>query len=226
MIRTDEKLNRTQPVHLVTLILLSVGALLVTAFGSIPESYWARMLRLYGRMNLPVDAILQSKVTSCGPAAIVMAFNYANPETQLSEKEVIEFAVEQGYYTERKFPFTSPENMARIAEHYGDGTVSTGTVEEADEALALLTDALTGGDPVIIDILTRLDDPKSGAHFVVVTGLAIDTKNPNAVRIFYNDPLTGRNRSGDWHGGEGIWNAWRNNRDPGGSGWWMVIASP
>jgi len=205
--------------------LLWSGALLSFGFTPMMESYWARQLRLYGRMNLPVDAVVQAKVTSCGPAAIVMVYNYAYPETQVGEKEVIEYAVKEGYYTERKFPFTSPENMLKIAEGYAD-TVSTGTVDDADEALALLTEKLTGGDPVIIDILTRLDDPRSGAHFVVVTGLAIDSKNSDAVRIFYNDPLMGRNRSSDWRGGEGIWNAWKNNRDPGGSGWWMVIASP
>ncbi len=218
-------MTSSRSMRLVIFNLLSIGALLSSGFAPIAESYWARQLRLYGRMNLPVDAILQAKVTSCGEAAIVMAYNYAHPETQVSEKEVIEHAVREGYYTERKFPFTSPENMLKIAEGYAD-TVSTGTVDDADEALALLTEKLTGGDPVIIDILTRLDDPKSGAHFVVVTGLAIDSKNSNAVRIHYNDPLTGRNRSSDWLGGEGIWNAWKNNRDPGGSGWWMMISSP
>lgn len=220
------KLKSSRPVHLMALNLLSVGALLVTAFGSIPESYWARMLRLYGRMNLPVDAILQSKVTSCGPAVIVMAYNYANPEKQIDEQEVIEYASGEEYYTEKKFPFTSPENMVKIAKDYAKGTVSSGTVDDPDEALALLTEKLTGGDPVVIDVLVRLDNPYSGAHFVVVTGMAVDPRNPRAVKIFYNDPLWGRNRSSDWLGDEGIWNAWKNNRDPGGSGWWMVIASP
>lgn len=174
-------------------------------------------------MNLPVEAILQSKYTSCGEAVITMAYNYAYPETQVSEQEVIEYAAEQGYFTERKYPFTSPENMVKIAEGYAD-TVSTGTVEDADEALALLIEKLTSGDPVIIDVLTRLYDPDSGAHFVVVTGIAID-KNPNKTKIYFNDPLTGTNRWGYWLGIEGVWNAWQNNNDPGGSGWWMMISS-
>ena len=189
------------------------------------EGYWARQLRLYGKMNLPVEALVQSKATSCGEAVIVMAYNYAYPETQASEEEIIEYAVREGYYTEGEYPYTSPENMVKIAEGYAE-TVSTGTVDEADEALALLTQKLTGGDPVIIDVLTRLDDPQSGAHFIVVTGLEIDPENPEAIKIKYNDPLMGRNRSGDWLGSEGLWNAWQNNGDPGGAGWWLMIASP
>jgi hypothetical protein len=170
-----------------------------------------------------VTAILQSKYTSCGEAVIVMAYNYAYPEAQVSEKEVIDYAAKHGLYTERKWPFTSPENMVKIAEHYAD-TVSMGTVTDADSALALLTEKLTGGDPVVIDILVRLDRPNSGAHFVVVTGL--DLTKPSQPKIYFNDPLTGSNRWSYWLGGEGVWNGWQNNGDPGGAGWWMVIASP
>lgn len=163
--------------------LLCIGALLSSGFTPIMDGYWERQLRQREEMNLPVDAILQLKVTSCGEADITMAYNYAYPETQISEQEVIEFAVDQGYYTERKAPFTSPADMVKIAEHFAD-TISTGTVNDADEGLALLIQKLTGGDPVIIDILARLDDPQSGAHFVVVTGIAMDPKNPNATRIY------------------------------------------
>jgi len=204
--------------------LLGIGLLLSSGFAPLADGYWARQLQ-QGKMNLPVDAIRQSRYTSCGEAAIVMAYNYAFPEAQVSEQEVIAYAVDEGYYTERKSPYTSPENMVRIAGHYAD-TVTTGSVRNADEGLALLTQKLTGGDPVIIDVLARLDDPASGAHFVVVTGMAIDPANPSAIKILYNDPLMGRNRSSDWQGGEGIWNAWQNNGDPGGAGWWLMIPSP
>ena len=210
---------------LVIFNLLCIGALLSSGFTSIMDGYWEQQLRLKGKIDLPVKPILQLKFTSCGEAAITMAYNYAYPETQITEQEVIEFAAAEGYYTERKAPFTSPANMVKIAEHYAD-TVSTGTVKDADEGLALLTKKLTGGDPVIIDILARLYDPESGAHFVVVTGLTIDSKNPNKTKIYFNDPLTGTNRWGYWLGIEGIWNAWQNNGDPGGSGWWMMISSP
>lgn len=189
------------------------------------ETYWERQLRLLGKMNLPVDAILQSKYTSCGEAAIVMAYNYAYPEEKIDEQEVIDFALSAGYFTENKLPFTSPADMVRIARHYAD-TVSTGRVKTDGEGLALLTEKLTGGDPVIIDIRTRLYDPTSGAHFVVVTGLEIDEKNPNKTKIRFNDPLTGTHRWGYWLGIEGVWDAWQNNDDPGGAGWWMVIPSP
>ena len=204
--------------------LICIGSLLLSGFVPMSDGYWARQLQ-QGKMNLPVTAILQSKYTSCGEASIVMAYNYAYPETQVSEQDVITYAAGEGYYTERRFPYTSPENMANIAGHYAD-TVSTGTVNNADEGLAFLIQKLTDGDPVVIDVLARLDDPSSGAHFVVVTGLAIDPANSDAVRVYFNDPLMGMNRSGDWSGAEGIWNAWQNNGDPGGSGWWMTIASP
>jgi hypothetical protein len=208
--------------------LLCAGALLSLGFaplaGDAGETYWERQLRLRGKMNLPVEAILQLKFTSCGEAAIMMATNYAHPETQVSEQEVIDFALTKGYYIGNKPPFTSPADMVEIAGHYAEA-VMTGSVQTADEGLALLTQKLTDGDPVIIDILARLDDPDSGAHFVVVTGLKID-KNPNKTKILFNDPLTGTNRWGYWLGVEGVWNAWQNNEDPGGAGWWMVIPSP
>jgi hypothetical protein len=215
-------------IQLVILTLLCVGALLSLGFVPVDdegETYWERQLRLYGKMNLPVDAILQEQYTSCGEAVITMAYNYAYAEAKVGEQEVIEFAADGGYYTENKFPFTSPADMIKIAEHYSD-TVSTGTVKNADEGLTLLTQKLTAGDPVIIDSFARLYDPEAGAHFVVVTGLVMDSKNPNNTRILFNDPLTGGNKWGYWLGAEGVWNAWQNNGDPGGSGWWMTIPSP
>ena len=208
-----------------TFNLLCIGMLLASAFAPLDETLWEKQLREKGRMNLPVTPILQAKVTSCGEAAITMAYNYVYPESGVTEQEVIEYAIKEGYYTERKFPYTSPENMVKSAEHYADA-VTAGAVQTADEGLALLIDKLTGGDPVIIDILSRLDDPKSGAHFVVVTGIEIDPKNPNGTKIIYNDSQLGRSRSSPWLGSEGIWNAWQNNGDPGGPGWWMVITSP
>jgi hypothetical protein len=221
----DHGMKKLPSMRLVILSLLCAGALLSFGIAPMADGYWQRQLREHGKMNLPVKTILQSRTTSCGEAVITMTYNYAYPETQVSEQEVIGYAAGQGYYTERKSPYTSPENMVKIAEHYAD-TVTTGAVHDEDEGLSLLTEKLTGGDPVIIDILVRLDDPKSSAHFVVVTGIAIDPKNPNGTKIFYNDPQLGRNRSSEWLGGEGVWNAWKNNGDPGGSGWWMLISSP
>ena len=187
-------------------------------------SYWERQLSEHGKFILPVAMVRQSKFTSCGPASIVMAFNYADPEKRVTEEDVIEYAAENGYYTEHKFPYTSPDAMILIAEHYAEYALS-GTVQSADEGFALLKKKLLGGDPVVIDILTRLDDPNSGAHFVVVTGLEVDEDRPAKTKIYFNDPLWGK-RSSYWLGDEGIWNGWKNNNDPGGSGWWMAIPSP
>jgi len=215
-------------IHLSILGLLCVGVWLSFGFaplGNDGETYWERQLRLRGKMNLPVTPILQLKITSCGEAAITMAYNYAYAETKVSEREIVAFAGREGYYVEDRIPFTSPADMTKIAGHFAD-TISTGAVVNADQGLKLLTQNLIKGDPVIIDILSRLYDSESGAHFVVVTGLALDSKNPNQTRIYFNDPQTGTNRSAYWLGIEGVWNAWRNNGDPGGSGWWMVITSP
>jgi len=41
--------------------------------------------------------------------------------------------------------------------------------------------------------------------------------------IHYNDPFTGTQKSDDWDGPHGVWNAWKSNDDPGGSGWWLVL---
>jgi hypothetical protein len=221
-------MKKSASIQLVILNLLCVGALLSFGFAPVAdkgEGYWERQLRLWGKMNLRVEAILQLKYTSCGEAAITMAYNYAYPEAKVSEQEVIDYALAKGYYTEKKLPFTSPADMVKIADHFAD-SVSTGNVKTADEGLELLKKKLTSGDPVIIDSLARLYDADSGAHFVVVTGLEIDSKNPNKTKILFNDPLTGTNRWGYWLGIEGVWNAWKNNGDPGGSGWWMMIPSP
>lgn len=221
-------MKRVASIKLMILNLLCVGGLLSLEFTSAAgkgEGYWERQLRLWGRINLPVEPILQLKYTSCGEAAIMMAYNYAYPETKISEQEVIDYALAKEYFNERKPPFTSPANMVKIGEHYAD-IVSTGNVKTAEEGLELLTKKLTSDDTVIIDSRARLYDTESVAHFVVVTGLEINDKNPNKTKILFNDPLTGTNRWGYWLGIEGVWNAWQNNGDPGGSGWWMIIPSP
>ncbi len=211
------------------LVLFCFGALL--SLGLAPpgrndgETYWERKLRLYGKMNLPVTSILQARYTSCGEAALTMAYNYAYPESRVNEQEVIDFALSAGYFTERYAPFTSPADMVEIAKHYADA-VSTGRVKTEEEGLSLLTEKLIHGNPIIIDSRARLYEPGSVAHFVIVTGLVLDKENPNKTKILFNDPLTGTNRWGYWLGVEGVWNAWQNNGDPGGSGWWMVIQSP
>lgn len=174
-------------------------------------------------LNLAVDVIWQSRGTSCGEAVITMVYNYAFPQAPMTEQEVIDYAAAHGYFTEGIPPFTSPANMVKIAEHYADD-VSTGAVTNSGQGLALLIQKLRSGDPVIIDVLSNFHDPESEAHFIVVTGMSVDPNRENAVVIHYNDPLTGTKEAADWAGGQGVWNAWQNNGDPGGSGWWLVIS--
>ena len=176
-------------------------------------------------VNLPVPVLQQSRGTSCGEAVIAMTYNYAYPNTPITEGQVIEYAAANGYFTEDLPPFTSPANMVKIAKYYTEN-VSTGIVLSAGQGLSLLQQKLSNGEPVMIDVLSNFSDPESEAHFVVVTGLSVDAARNNAVIIQYNDPLTGTAESADWEGSQGIWNAWRTNVDPGGAGWWLVISPP
>ncbi len=174
---------------------------------------------------LKVKTLLQSRYTSCGEAVITMAYNYANPETPIQEAEVIEFAEQEGWFTERRWPFTSPENMVNIASHYAGG-LRTGNVTSKEEGLRVLVEQLREGEPVIIDVLARMYDPASPPHFILVTGISADPAKGNAVMVHYNDPLSNKNWVRRWEGNEGVWNAWQNNGDPGGSGWWLAIPPP
>ena len=202
--------------------LIGVGALALAAFSQmLQQSSIARLQQ--EPLDIQVEAIQQSKSTSCGEAVIVMAYNYSHPQTPIHEQEVIEYATTQGYFTEEIPPFTSPANMLKIARYYTD-KISTGTVLSSNQGLLLLVRRLHAGEPVIIDVLSNFRDPSSEAHFILVTGISIDPNRENAIVIHYNDPLTGTQEIDDWSGREGVWNAWQNNGDPGGPGWWMVIS--
>ena len=204
--------------------LIGIAALALAAFSQMmQQSSIARLQQ--ESLDIQVDAIQQSKSTSCGEAVIVMAYNYAHPQTPIHEQEVIEYATVQGYFTEEVPPFTSPTNMVKIARHYAD-KISTGTALSSNQALLLLIQRLRAGEPVIIDVLSNFSDPGSEAHFILVTGISTDPNRENAIVIHYNDPLSGTKESDDWSGSEGVWHAWQNNGDPGGPGWWMVISPP
>jgi len=204
--------------------LVGIGALALAAFSQMMQQ--SSIMRLQQEpLDLQVDAIQQSESTSCGEAVIAMAYNYAHPQTPINEREVIEYATTQGYFTAGVPPFTSPANMVKIARHYAD-KVSTGTVLSSRQGLPLLVQRLRADEPVIIDVLSNFSDPDSEAHFILVIGVSTDPNRGNVIVIHYNDPLTGTQESADWAGNEGVWNAWQNNGDPGGPGWWMVITSP
>ncbi|HEY3474459.1 MAG TPA: papain-like cysteine protease family protein [Anaerolineales bacterium] len=203
---------------------LCVGGLLIIAFAGAFRQYSASQLQ-HEPLSLPVPVLQQSRGTSCGEAVITMVYNYAYPNTPITEQEVIEYAAANGYFTEGVPPFTSPANMVKIAQYYAED-VSSGNVLSAGQGLSLLKQKLRNGEPVIIDVLTDFSDPQSEAHFVVVTGISVNPERNNAVVIHYNDPLTGTQRADDWAGSQGVWNAWRTNGDPGGAGWWLVISPP
>ena len=120
-------------------------------------------------------------------------------------------------------PFTSPASTVKIAEYYADG-ISSGTVTRPDQGLDLLLEKLRDGEPVVIDVLSDFSDPESEAHFILVTGISVEPDRGVMV-IHYNDPLTGTKKSAGWAGSQGVWNAWQNNGDPGGAGWWMVMST-
>ena len=61
--------------------------------------------------ELAVPVITQSTTTSCGEAAITMAYGYAYPPDAISERAVIEYAESQGLYMPDLAPFTSPADM-------------------------------------------------------------------------------------------------------------------
>jgi hypothetical protein len=218
-------MNTKKLTRLKIISLIGIGALALAGFRQMYNQYSVSRLQQEPLKNLDVPVIKQLTGTSCGEAIIAMAYSYAYPQTPLSEQEIIDYATAQGYFTPGVPPFTSPANMVKIAEYYTDN-ISTGTVKNSSEGLLLLIGRLRSGDPVIIDVLSNFSDLESEAHFILVTGVSVDAARGNAVVIHYNDPLTGTKKSGDWYGTEGVWNAWQNNGDPGGSGWWMVIATP
>ena len=217
------KITQLSPARFRGLALVCIAGLLLAGFtrvfGDNPIDQLKRQ-----PLSLDVPVLKQVWSTSCGEAVIAMTYSYAYPQTPLSEQDVIEFAAAQGYYTPGKPPFTSPASMVKIAEHYAKD-VSSGTVATPREGLALLIDKIQGDEPVTIDVLSNFSDPGSEAHFIVVTGISVDTASEERVIIHYNDPLTGTKESAEWDGSHGVWNAWFTNGDPGGAGWWLVIPS-
>ena len=216
---------------LIVIVIVCVSSLLSSGFTSLPvEEQLIHQLEL-GPLSLPVKPIQQKKITSCGEAAMTMAYNYAYPQVPLKELDVIAFSMANRYYVDNHPPFTSPENMVKIAKYYTDdlneystSAVDSGNVTMQEQGLKLLMGKLQNNKPVIIDVLTHLNNRYSGAHFVLVTGMSMDSKHVGVIMIHYNDPLTAHNESAPWSGKAGVWNAWQNNGDPGGAGWWLTIS--
>jgi hypothetical protein len=218
------KMKKSVRTSLLIIGLASIGALLYSGFAPLSEAYVLRQVQS-ALLILPVQPIQQKRITSCGEAAIAMSYNYAYPNNPIRESDVIAYATQMGYFTADRPPFTGPTNMVKITENYTD-EVTSGRAVTQQQGLLLLFQKLQNNEPIIIDVLTRLNDPTSGAHFVVVTGMSIDQSHEDAIIIHYNNPLTARSEAAPWSGTEGIWNAWQNNGDPGGAGWWMTIRAP
>lgn len=210
------------PTRVKLIALLSLGTLIFAGFTQVTARNSIARLQTEPIL-LDVPTLKQATGTSCGEAVIAMTYNYAYPENAISEAQATEYAIANAYYTPESFPYTSPANMVKIAEYYA-GDVEHGNVRRENQGLALLISKLRLGEPVTIDVLSNFNDPNSEAHFIVVTGISVDTQRGNAVVIHYNDPLSGTKKSSDWSGGQGVWNAWQNNGDPGGAGWWMVTS--
>jgi len=212
------------PIRLRVLGLICILGLLLVSFTQafVPPS--ASQLKEQP-IDLQVSVLKQMQSTSCGEAVIAMTYNYMYPDTPITEAEVISYAKTNEYYTPNKSPYTSPANMLKIAKYYTKD-ISRGRVFSSGQGLALLSDKLRHGEPVMIDVLSNFHDPESEAHFIVITGLSIDSNRDNTIIIHYNDPLSGTKETSDWAGSEGVWNAWYTNNDPGGPGWWLVISHP
>lgn len=204
--------------------MLCIGGLLIVGFTQVFGQYSTSQLQ-QTPLILDVLVLKQAWSSSCGEAVIAMTYNYIFPNAPITEGEVINFAATNGYYTPDIAPYTSPANMVKIAQNYAEN-LSSGTVISSGQGLALLIQKLRNGEPVIIDVLSNFSDPQSEAHFIVVTGLSVDSSRGNAIVVHYNDPFSGTKESADWAGSEGVWNAWRTNGDPGGAGWWLVISAP
>lgn len=217
-------MNPFSPTRLRIVGLICAGVVIWAGFTEMAGRYSISKLQ-QAPLNLPVPVMQQSWGTSCGEAVIAMTYNYAHPGSPIAEPEVISYASANEYYTAGRAPYTSPANMVKIAKHYADD-ISTGTVIASGQGLSLLVQKLSSGEPVIIDVLSDFRDPKSEAHFIVVTGLSTDPSRKNAILVHYNDPFRGTQEAADWTGSEGVWHAWQANGDPGGSGWWLVIPPP
>jgi hypothetical protein len=202
--------------------LVCISSLLSLGSVPLPDDEDAPRTPPPGPVQLLVEPLQQKKITSCGEAAITMAYNYGHTDSPLNELDIVAFAMDKGYYIDDRRPYTSPTNMILIAKNFAKD-INAGKVSTSDEGLTLLFERLSKDEPVIIDIWTYLDIPYSDAHFVVVTGISAHPKNQGIYIIHYNNPLTARAESARW---DVIWNAWQNNGDPGGSGWWMTIPSP
>src|SRR5262245_35236976 len=100
-------MKRSIRASLTILAVVRIGTLLYSAFAPVSEQNLIRQLAR-GSLMLAVKPIRQIQVTSCGEAAITMAYNYANSANPIQESDVIVYATKMDYFEADRPPFTSP----------------------------------------------------------------------------------------------------------------------
>jgi uncharacterized protein YvpB len=203
----------------------------------------------FALQNVPM--VNQENFTSCGEAAVAMAWNYKHPGHSLDIGTVEKAGLTLGVY----FPAlsakptgylgTSPSGMeaigSSVAARYETNAPTTGNIEMDNgsafarlEGKGLLYSQLSAGNPIIIEVSDNTGNPSrtfNNSHYVIITGMDFDTGS-----VTYNDPLvnlsmsgkySGYGRSSDW---SQVWYSWFNNKDvnPGegghpGRGWYMIV---
>src|SRR5258707_14134759 len=90
---------------LAVIIMASVNSLLNSGFTSVPvENYLIYQLER-GSLNLHVKSIQQKKITSCGEAAITMAYNYAYSQSPLEELDPFAFSRKNRFAIDYRLSF-------------------------------------------------------------------------------------------------------------------------
>jgi RHS repeat-associated protein len=198
--------------------------------GNCEEDDWVPLPKI---KILGINVIGQDKgSTYCGQAAFAMAWNFKHPESEVTFDNLKLLADDRGFHTENE-PYTSPKQMQAMAEMFATRNNSALPISNnidtsnKDAALSFLINELSNGNPIIIDVTTKIGNPSkriNDAHFILITGY-----NPNTNEIEYNDPYGYQNDKIDWNPGiyqksfVDIWRSWSGNLDPGGQGWFMVV---
>jgi RHS repeat-associated protein len=200
----------------------------------VPMSYRSQCLSSVGvssnlEKNTPLSVETQkqrdlhnqdSAGSNCGQYCFAMDWSYLHPDQALTGEEVSRTAEQEGWHINIP-PYTSPESMVKMAQYYTHQHAGTreehGNIYDPSRARELLDIVTRMGFPVIVDVTVDVASSThntSNTHFIVITG--IDSKN----NVYYNDPLTGEAESTIWNN---LWSSWRDNKDPGGSGWYLII---
>jgi hypothetical protein len=151
------------------------------------------------RVILPMDDFYHSQLdeidlpNACAPTAGFIVLDYLKRGTTIDEvAELLRMVKpEHGGYDpscERNVVCTSPMTLAQRLSHEYHLTIHTRQEWTLDAAY----NALERGNPIIADILWRIDGQGVG-HFVVIFGVDKEEK-----LIYYHDPLEGESMVSAW----------------------------